>query len=199
MLRLIHPKRFSLILSLAALVLSPVGLWAQNQSQNQANLTLQDVKDRLNQNKDYLKQAQKSGKAGDAAGLQTALDNFDRSTEGLNQALSSGHFNGTPDQQEEALSRVADATSKHTKTLTNLLNKVPSQAQPAIQRAILVSQKGHETATAHLQEFHAQHPNLGQSGGMGQGMSQNAGRFGAPGGSAGGPPAGRPSGGHGRP
>src|SRR5713101_5444645 len=142
----IHSKRVHLVLSLAALVLSPLAIMGQDQSQNPATLTLQDVKGQLEQNKDYVKQAEKSGKAGDAAGLQTALENYDRNTDGLNQ-LSSGHFNGTPEQQQEALSRVADATSKHTKTLTNLLNKVPAQAQPAIQRAISVSQEGHDTAT----------------------------------------------------
>jgi len=156
---------------------------------------LQDVKDRLKQNQLFLEDAQKRGKAGDAAGLQTALDNFSRGTDGLNHALSSGQFSGTPNQQEEALSRVADATSKHTKTLTNLLNKVPAQAQPAIQRAISVSQKGHDTATTNLQGFHTQHPNLGQSSGMGQTTSEGAGRSAA----AGGRPTGRPSGKPGRP
>jgi hypothetical protein len=191
-----HSKRVHLVLALAALVLSPLAAMGQDQSQNPATLTLQDVKGQLEQNKDYVKQAEKSGKAGDAAGLQTALDNYDRNTDGLNQALNSGHFNGTPEQQQEALSRVADATSKHTKTLTNLLNRVPAQAQPAIQRAIAVSQKGHDTATANLQSFQTQHPNLGQSGSMGQGASQGAGRSAAAGNN---PAAGRPSGRPGKP
>jgi len=197
MKELIYSRRVGSLFVLLALALSPVVLAAQDQSGNPASMTLQDVKDRLKQNQTFLEDAQKRGKAGDAAGLQTALDNFSRSTDGLNRALNSGQFNGTPNQQEEALSRVADATSKHTKTLTNLLNKVPSQAQSAIQRAISVSQKGHDTAVANLQGFHAQHPNLGQ------GMSQSAGRSSAPGGpagaSAGGRPAGRPSGRPGRP
>lgn len=136
MKELINLGRVGLLLVLLALALSPVVLAAQDQSGNPASMTLQDVKDRLKQNQMFLEDAQKRGKAGEAAGLQTALDNFSRSTDGLNRALSSGQFKGTPDQQEEALSRVADATSKHNKTLTNLLSKVPPQAQSAIQRAI---------------------------------------------------------------
>ncbi len=197
MKELIYPKQVGLLLVLLALALSPVVLAAQDQSGNPASMTLQDVKDRLKQNQTFLEDAQKRGKASDAAGLQTALDNFSRSTDGLNRALSSGQFNGTANQQEEALSRVADATSKHTKTLTNLLSKVPPQAQSAIQRAISVSQKGHDTALANLQGFHAQHPNLGQSGTVSQG--QGAGRSAGAGRPAGGPTTGRPSGRPGRP
>src|SRR5260370_5879128 len=149
----------------------------------------QDVKDRRKQNQSVLEDAQKRAKAGQSACLQTALENFSRGPDGLNHALSWGPVSGTPNQQEEALSRVADATSKHTKTLTNLLNKVPAQAQPAIQRAISVSQKGHDTATTNLQGFHTQHPNLGQSSGMRQTTSEGARRSAA----AGGRPPGRPS------
>ena len=64
-----YSKRLQLVLALAALVLSPVVL--KGQDQNPATLTLKDVKGRLEQNKDYVKQAEKSGKAGDAPGLQT--------------------------------------------------------------------------------------------------------------------------------
>lgn len=197
MKELINLGRVGLLLVLLALALSPVVLAAQEQSGNPSSMTLQDVKDRLKQNQMLLEDAQNRGKAGDAAGLQTALDNFSRSTDGLNRALSSGQFNGTANQQEEALSRVADATSKHTQTLTNLLNKVPPQAQTAIQRAISVSQKGHDTAVANLQGFHAQHPNLGQSGGVSQG--QRGDRPAGAGRPAGSPTTRRPSARPGRP
>src|SRR5258708_39724235 len=96
MKELIYPKQVGLLLVLLALAFSPVVLPAQDQSGNPASLTLQDVKDRLKQNQTFLEDAQTRGKAGDAAGLQTALDNFSRSTDGLNRALSSGQFNGTP-------------------------------------------------------------------------------------------------------
>ena len=41
-----------------------------------------------------------------------------------------------------------------------------------MKRAISMSQKGHDAAVANLQGFHTQHPNLGQSRGMGQATSQ---------------------------
>jgi hypothetical protein len=194
MRELFHAGRTSLLIAAISLLTIPATVLAQDQ--NPASLTLQDVKDRLNQDKTYLEQAQKSGKAGDAVGLQTAVDNYTRSTDGLNKAFSAGQFNGTPEQQQEALSRVSDATSKGTKTLTGLLNKVPAQAQPAIQRAIAESQKGHDTAVANLQGFHTEHPNLGQSAGMGQATNQAASHSGA---AAGSPAGGRPSGRPGRP
>ncbi len=65
-----------------------------------------------------------------------------------------------------------------------------------MKRAISMSQKGHDAAVANLQGFHTQHPNLGQSRGMGQATSQGAGRSGAAGGA---PMGGRPSGRPGRP
>src|SRR5712692_422563 len=127
-----YTKRIAGTLALTALILSPVVLKAQDQSR--ASLSLQNVKDQLTQNKSYLNQASKQGKAGDTAGLQTALENYDRGMEGINTALShDGGFSGSASQRADALSRVQDATSKHTKVLQGLLTKVPPQAQAAIQ------------------------------------------------------------------
>jgi hypothetical protein len=160
-------------------------------------MTLQQVKERLQQNKKFLQEAQKRGKAGDAAGLNTALQNYSRSIEGLNRAVSQGQFAGTLAQQQNAFSRVEKATAKNTKVLTGLLSKVPAQAQSAIQHAIQVSQTGHNTAMANLQRVRVQRQSLGQPNttfgrpsdmgrpsGMGPGM-------GHPGG-MGGPPSGHP-------
>ena len=194
----LYPKRVALTLALVALILSPVIALAQDQS----SLSLQNVKDQLKQNKNYLDQASKQGKAGDAAGMQTALDNYDRSMDGLNTVLShAGGFSGSASQREDALARVSDATSKHIKTLQGLLSKVPAQAQGAIQNAITVSQKGHDMATASLQTSRAQHQNqsgrpdgFGRPSGAGQGMG--GGRPAGVGAPAG---VGRPSGRPGRP
>jgi hypothetical protein len=189
----LYSKRAALTLALAALILSPVIVLAQDQ--NQSSLSLQDVKDKLKQNKSYLDQASKQGKAGDAVGMQTALDNYDRGMGGLNTALShDGGFSGNASQREDALARVSDATSKHIKTLQGLLSKVPAQAQGAIQNAINVSQKGHDMATANLQTSRAQHESLGGQP-DGSGRSSGAGRpsgAGAPAGVPGGRPSGRP-------
>jgi hypothetical protein len=190
-------KRIAGTLTLASLILSPVVLKAQDQSQ--ASLSLQNVKDQLKQNKNYLDQASKQGKAGDAAGLQTALENYDRGMEGINTALShDGGFSGSESQRTDALSRVKDATSKHTKVLQGLLTKVPPQAQAAIQNAISVSQKGHDTATASLQSNPGQQGSQGQGGqpsGVGQGTMGRPSGVGAPSGMPGGTHGGMPGGG----
>jgi len=194
----LYPKRAALTLAVAALILSPVFVLAQDQSQ--AGLTLQNVKDQLKQNKTFLDQASKQGKAGDAAGMQTALDNYNRGMDGLNKALShDGGFSGSVSQREDALARVSNATSKHIKTLQGLLSKVPAQARGAIQNAINVSQKGHDTATANLQASQAQHQSLGGSGrpsGAGMPSGVGGGRPSGVGAPAG---MGRPSGRPGRP
>lgn len=153
-------RRLNLSFVLAVLILSPAALMAQTQSK--ASLTLQQVKDRLKQNKKFLQEAQKNGKAGNAAGLNTALENYSRSIEGLNRAVSQGQIAGTLAQQQSAFSQVEKASVKSTKVLTGLLSKVPAQAQPAIQHAIQVSQTGHNTALANLQRVRAQRQSLSQ-------------------------------------
>lgn len=165
----------SLLTFSCALLVVPVGMASQQASSNPATLTLKQVKQRLKQNKQYLKQAKKRAKAGDAAGLNTALNNYDRSMEGLNTALSHGQFQGTPSQQEDAYNRVQKATSKHLDVLKGLLSKVPSQAVPHIKHAMEVSQKGQETALSHLSQLQSQQamrqanrPGFGQSQGMGR-------------------------------
>ena len=191
----------------SALLFAPAGAVAQQTDSNPAALTLKVVKDRLKQNQQYIKQAKKSAKANDPQGLNTAIENYDHSMQGLNTAISHGGIQGTPAQQQDAYNRVQSATQKHLKVLNGLLSKVPSQAVPHIQHAIDVSQTGRKTAMNHLTQLQAQQameqgnrPGFGQAGGMGR--SQGMGGFGAgntpaggPGmgagmGHAGGPPAG---------
>lgn len=169
-------------LSLFSLVYLGSGVFAQQTSNDQSTLTLNEVKQRLKENQQYLKDAQKQGKAGDAQGLQTALENYDRNMDGINTALSQGHVSGTPAQQESVYQRVENATSKHTKVLENLLSKVPEQARAHIQHAIDVSQTGHNTALNNLQKLQAQqgmgrgnHPGFGGPEG---GRPEGAGRLG---------------------
>ncbi len=202
------------------LLAGPANTFGQQASNDQATLTLKQVKQRLNQNKNYLKEAKKRGKAGDAAGLQTALNNYDRSMEGLNTALSHGGLQGSPSQQQDAYNRVQTATQKHLNVLQGLLNnpKIPAQGKAGINKAIAASQKGQQTALSHLSQLQAQQamgranrPGFGQSQGMGrsEGMGRpgGAGGFGASnspmgapmGGSMGHPGGGRPMGGGGHP
>ena len=183
MKRLISLSLISMIAFCCALLVVPAALAAPQQA-GQATLTLNQVKQRLKQNKQYIKEAKKRAKAGDAAGLNTALNNYDRNMEGLNTALSHGGFQGTPSQQEDAYNRVQSATGKHLKVLNGLLSKVPSQAVPHIQHAIEVSQTGQQTALSHLSQLRTQQamgqanrPGFGQPGTMGR--SESAGRAGS--------------------
>lgn len=136
--------------ALYILSLVPAGFGAQDDAQR--TLTLQEVKDRLKQNTNYLKDAEKRGKAGDAAGVQTALENYDRNMDGINHAMNAGGFQGSEGQREEAYDRVEKATRKHGEVLANLEGKVPEQARSAIQHAMEVSQKGRTTALSNLQQ-----------------------------------------------
>jgi hypothetical protein len=193
------------------LLAGPANVLAQQTNNDQATLTLKQVKQQLKQNKEYLKEAQKRGKAGDTSGLQTALNNYDRSMVGLNTAISQGRIEGTPAQQEDVYNRVQKATQKHIDVLNGLLSKVPAQAVPHIQHAIDVSKTGQTTALNHLSTLQAQQgmgqgnrPGFGQAGGMGrpEGVGRPGGVGGFPGGASpmggamghpgGGPPAGHP-------
>ncbi len=51
---------------------------------------------------------------------------------------------------QNAIDRIEQATQKHIEVLTDLLSKVPDQAQSGIQRAIEAAQKGHDKALAAL-------------------------------------------------
>ena len=201
--------RVQLALSLAALVLLPAAVFAQQQNQDQPTVTLQDVKDRLKQNEKFIKDAQSRGKAGDAAGTQVALDNYSRNMQGLDQALSrTGQFQGDESARVEALERVEKATRKHGEVLSNLLTKVPDQAKPAIEHAMQVSQHGRDTALGNLDQARSQRDaadarrnqagqnsmggrpdTAGNPGGVGQ-----QGGMGGPMNGAGQPAGGRPSG-----
>ena len=207
---LIQTSLIGLLTLSCALLFTPAGAVAQQAGNDQATLTLVQVRQRLKQNKEYIKQAKKSAKAGDSQGLDTAIQNYDRSMQGLDTAISHGGIQGTPAQQQDAYNRVQSATQKHLKVLNGLLSKVPSQAVPHIQHAIDVSQKGQTTALSHLSQLQTQQalgqanrPGFGQAGGMGrsQGMGRpgNMGSGAAPMGGpsmgggmghAGGPPAG---------
>ena len=170
-------------------LLVPAGFGAQDDAQR--TMTLQEVKDRLKENKDYLKDAEKKGKAGDAAGVQTALKNYDRNVEGINRAMNGGGFQGSEGQREESFDRVEKATRKHGEVLANLEGKVPEQARPAIQHAMEVSQKGRTTALNNLQQVRTERQNREQAemrrneqAGGGLGRHDSMGRSGSTGGAS---------------
>lgn len=196
-----------------ALLVGPATTFGQQSSNDQGTITLKQVKQRLKENQNYLKEAKKSAKAGDTPGMETALNNYDRGMEGLNTALSQSHFNGSLSQQKDAYSRVQTATQKHLNILNGLLARVPDQAKPHIQHAIDVSQMGQTTALNHLTQLQSQQgfgqgnrPGFSQTegtghpegaGGFGSGFPGSANPMGRPtGGGMGHPGGGPPMGGH---
>lgn len=200
MKRFIQFGIISMILALGSLLFAPAAVALQKGTRNQSTLTLKQVKKQLKKNEQYLKEAEKQGKAGDTSGMETALSNYSHGMESLNTALSKGQFQGSPSQLEDAYNRVQTATSKHLHVLNGLLNKVPPQAVPHIQHAIDVSKTGQETALNHLNQLQVQQgmgqanrPDFGNSQGMGR--PENVGRPGGVGGFPGGAtPAGGPMG-----
>jgi hypothetical protein len=193
------------LLAFCVLAFAPAALVAQEE-EDQATLTLKDVKNRLKENKSFLDQAKSRGKAGDAEGIQTAIENYDRGMTGLNQALEAGQFEGSERDHEKALEQVEQATRKHGEVLSDLLTKVPEEARPGIERALANSQKGRETALANLERVRAERQEraaaqrrqgMGQPGATGQpGTVGRPSGVGAPGGVGrpGGVGGGRPSG-----
>ena len=211
MANLVRVRKAGLVLALAFAIAIPGALLAQGEGEDTGSLTLQGVKDRLKENRKHLDEAKKRGKAGDAAGMETALQNYERGTAGLDRALSHGRFEGDLNQREEAYDRVESATRKHGEVLADLLEsgKIPEQARSHVEHALQVSQKGRQTALANLQRARAQrseHEAAQRRQGLGQpgvsGRPEGAGRpggFGGPpsgvgGGSSGAPGAGRGSG-----
>lgn len=203
-------RRFTLTIALAAAALTlavPPAAWAQEASEEQAEITLKDVKNRLKENEKFLNEARKRGRAGDAQGMQVALDNYQRGQRGLERALERDRFRGNEWEQEDAWSRVERATRKHGEVLTDLYGRVPEQARPGIARAIENSQKGRETALERLEQARGQRiaaerranagppAGVGRPGQAGPPAGIGSGRPGAggpPAGVGGGPGAGRP-------
>jgi hypothetical protein len=165
----------AMIAAFGTLLVVPAGMASQHATNDQSPLTLKQVRQRLKQNKQYLKEAKNRVKAGDTAGLDTALNNYDRSMQGLNTALSQGQIQGSPSQKKDAYNRVQTATSKHLQVLNGLLTKVPPQAVAHIQHAIDVSKMGQTTALNQLSQLHAQQ-GLEQGSNSGFGRSQGNGR-----------------------
>ncbi|MEX0870041.1 MAG: DUF5667 domain-containing protein [Candidatus Spechtbacterales bacterium] len=78
-------------------------------------------------------------------GLDKAMSLYQ---EHLNKALQKAEQAGN----EDVIARVAEATSKHLAILEDVLERVPEQAQDAIERAMTASQRGQEAALDALSE-----------------------------------------------
>lgn len=206
-----------LLLALAVCSLLTLPALAQEPEREKAELTLKNVKQRLKENEKFLREARTKGRAGDARGMETALENYSRGMEGLNRALSQGRFHGDAYEQEDAWNRVEKATRKHGEVLTDLYERVPEQARPAIARAMENSQRGRTTALENLERARSERlaveaRGAGRPGTSGRpDVAARAGDSerpagppsgvggGTPGGIGGGRPAGGPPAGAGRP
>src|SRR3990172_1117846 len=107
-------------------------------------LSEKDTKKLLKASEKELKEARKAseqGKTEAAAHAARFTENLDR----INNALASDEV-----RENDALdvaARVDEATLKHIPVLEGLLETVPEQARPAIERALEASRRGHDTAT----------------------------------------------------
>lgn len=111
-------------------------------------LTEKQVKNMLKENKRLLERAKEAQRRGDTATVEQNVAQYTANARELNEALARG-------QVEEAdtidvVERVDKATLKHVSVLEGLLEKVPEQARPGIERALEVSQRGHDAATQAL-------------------------------------------------
>jgi len=82
-----------------------------------------------------------AARSGDLPGLRAAVGHYIRA---VRNAL------GGPPGLKVAAERVREATRRHLKVLQELLERVPSSARPAIEKAIEAASRGYEEATAAL-------------------------------------------------
>jgi len=146
----------------------------------------------LERNEALLRHAERAERRGDSATLGRAAEQLARNTEEINRAIENGQVN--PDDAVSVLERVDTATSKHTAVLEGLLERVPDQARPAIERAIEKSRHGNMAATEALARNRAGDVQAGRPADAGaRGGTSGRGASGPPS-SRPGPPGGRPSG-----
>lgn len=116
-------------------------------AQDGESLSKKEAKKLLKKSEKDLKKAREAGKHAEEArrDAEKHVIRYTENLEQLNRALSSGNL----DQGDllEVAARVDEATLKHVPVLEGLLETVPEEAKPAIERALEVSRTGHETAT----------------------------------------------------
>jgi len=194
---------------LAGLSVTP--LLAQNPAPlpSPPSLTLKEVQERLRANDKLVEEVRTRGRAGDAPGAQRAAENYQRSMEGLQQAMEKSEFKGSARDQRRANEAVEKATQRHVQVLTNLRDRVPAAARPGIENALNASQKGRAHALKRLgkdDEAAATGPRSGPGRPEGRPDQAEANRRPDSAGSAAqrpserpsGPPSGAPGGGRGR-
>jgi hypothetical protein len=160
----------------------------------------------MKKNEALVKLAEASAKRNDRAALDQAAEQYSNNVNTIGRAVQNGQVH--PNDQISVLDTVSSNTQRHAAKLEELLDTVPEQARPGIERAIANSQRGHQAATAALQRSRAADRAAGRGrpdgvgGGPPSGVGGRPAGVGGPPSGAGGPPAGTagpPAGRPGRP
>jgi hypothetical protein len=131
--------------------------------------------------------------------VEDLLKDYENSIDGAMDEVKRAQVQGK--DVRKALEAVERSTKKHIEVLTELLDKAPEQAKPAIQHSIEVSKRGRNIALEMLTRIQRDEITIGSPEGIGK--SQGIGRpegierprgFGGPGGGMPGSGRGRPAG-----
>ena len=114
-------------------------------AQNTQSLTKKEAKKLLKQSQKDLKKTKKAGNRADGDAAAEHASNFAENMNRLNRGLSSSHM--SDHDMLDVAAKVDEATLRHEAKLLEVLDRVPDQAKPAIERALEQSRRGHDTAT----------------------------------------------------
>lgn len=135
-----------LLFGAATLVLGLVlGAAPAISAQSSPPLSEKDAKKLLKKSNQSLNRARKAAERGDASAAAEQAGRYTQHLERLSASLVAGNL--AQDDVLAVAARVDEATLKHIPVLEGLLGTVPDQARPAIERALQVSRRGHDTAT----------------------------------------------------
>jgi len=115
--------------------------WAQGEQP----MTGKEAKKLLKSGEKSLKKAQDATARGNAPAAEESARGFATALGQVERALAQD--NVRENDLVDVAARVDEATLKHIPVLEGLLTRVPEQARPAIERALSVSRRGHDTAT----------------------------------------------------
>lgn len=98
-----------------------------------------------------LAEAQAMMEKGNSKAAEVALRNYERNVERAQERIEQAMAQGR--DMTEVIAIVGEATAKHTEVLEGLLEKVPEQARKGIEKALEVSERGHNTALEKLEKI----------------------------------------------
>jgi len=108
-------------------------------------LTKNEAKKLLKQSEKELKKADAASQRGENGKVAENASRYAENMQRLNESFPAGNMDDF--DALEVAERVDKATLKHEATLLDVLERVPDQAKPAIERALAASRRGHDTAT----------------------------------------------------